>query len=501
MCTLLLRLHQKKSSAVSPLLHLLGVKQHPTQSFDDYAQQLRIEAYKNGSPQESPVKKEEFLVTAFVHGLVQQDLSTAISAMKPTTLEEALLLARKEKKTMANNTGEQSGIHALTVGTLRVAQQETLTLQALHEHIVVLQKKIEQLEWQLKPRRNTYTQDARGNNFVSDRNRNNTSFQVPNPTPQRRSPQFQSRQSPLTCYNCGEQGHVARHCPHPLKCYKCGRNDHIARDCARDTRPKRFMRHIQADAEELERESWSTTEDEHLADVNKVTEEDPQMMMLSHEETVRQVSGKGKNWGNRPQNSITSRGFGKIQTAEAEAWTSFIRGDARKPIARAVAHTVISATNSEPARNKPVIMGRCAGEKTKLLIDSGAEMNVMDCDFLNDLLLKQVPVKFTPSNSRIQCANGSKMAVTGYATMTLQVGSARAVQKFMIVKGLFPKVIVGIRSMKTMGIVMDPSSDCVIVDGRARVPFLSRIVPESVKSAPVGNFNGPFMGARKGPQA
>jgi hypothetical protein len=126
-------------------------------------------------------------------------------------------------------------------------------------------------------------------------------------------------------------------------------------------------------------------------------------------------------------------------------------------------------------------------------------MNVMDGDFLNSLMFKQIPIKFSPKSSTIKCANGSQMTTTGYAHLSLEIGNVKSPQKFMIVKSLFPKVIIGIRAMKTMGIVIDPSSDCVIVDHNVKVPFLSHVMPQS--SAPSNRLKetGPFIGARKSP--
>ncbi|MFC4290784.1 hypothetical protein ACFOYZ_30060, partial [Neobacillus cucumis] len=39
--------------------------------------------------------------------------------------------------------------------------------------------------------------------------------------------------SEVTCYNCGEKGHISTSCPKPrrLTCYNCGGVGHISKDC------------------------------------------------------------------------------------------------------------------------------------------------------------------------------------------------------------------------------------------------------------------------------
>ena len=192
----------------------------------------------------------------------------------------------------------------------------------------------------------------------------------------------------------------------------------------------------------------------------------------------------------------------KTAVREATVWTDCIKGNGKKPksnfalpgsstevrCARVGPHTLISDNHSEPARNKPVVAGRCSGEKVNLFLDTGAEMNVVDSGYVRELMKKQLPIVYNPAPFTIQFTNGNKMFATGFPSLRLQIGGVTALQKFRVVEKVFPKIIVGIRTMKTMNIVVDPTADCVYVGNGQKVPFVSTIAPESVApSVQTGN--------------
>ena len=493
----LINLFHKKVTETSPIIHLLHVKQKPGQKLSDYLTELRIESYRNW-PEASMANKEECLVMAFINGLINRNLAVAIQALKPLTLEAAYKLAEKEykhafinenKENPAENyvrTVQNSNLDMCNIQINAIQAETNATVKQLQTQIMQLQNQVRRLE-SLLNLRNAPVRESYANVVARNYQR----------TAQNNSTQLQQQKynkanntNQIICFNCQAPGHIARFCMQPIICRQCGGKNHTARMCSSLARnnnniKRPFVRQLQVDEENelINTDNRSSLSEDDQCEINE----------LSNCCVLKVFNSKDTNKQNKPINKAVTNKHPSKAEAEAEAWTEYIYGNRRKPIhvrqtkdkKQTYAQTLISESRTETAHNKPVVFGRCAGKKTKLFLDSGAEMNVVDCDFLNDLIVKQLPAKFTPTSARIQCANGSKMAVTGYATFPLQIGGVKAVQKFLVVKGLFPKIIVGIRTMKTMNIVIDPHSDCIYVGDGMKVPFMSRITPESVVATSV----------------
>jgi hypothetical protein len=125
--TTLLGMYQRKATPMSPLIHLLCIKQKIGQKLDDYMTELRVEAYRHW-PQERNDKKEEFLVTAFTKGLMNKNLAVAIQAVQPTTLEQAFQLAKKEVKGDQGRQWHENNEKIDIEKQIRVIQQKIMSL-------------------------------------------------------------------------------------------------------------------------------------------------------------------------------------------------------------------------------------------------------------------------------------------------------------------------------------------------------------------------------------
>lgn len=471
-------LYGQKDSTISPRVHLLSIHQTHDQSAHDYAHTLRVEAYRCW-PREDPGAKELFLVKAFLHGLRDKQLSAAIKALKPSNLEQAVLLCQRSAP-LSNSLEQQGG----TVNYIYKMDSSPLgspvvTNSELQSQISELRKKVTYLEsllMQVQPKQFFPNRQSGGYQPRTQNVRNQPLHtQVPNV---------------IKCFNCNNAGHIARHCPEPIKCRRCGLKGHVSTNCTKGRPQRQYLRHMQ---ENLLTEAGMNDENSILDEQSEKEELETSNSVCIIQPLVPEIRKCRTNEQFRQATRRPIQNFSKEENNAADKWVSYVRGQGKRPKNSQRdtndAVTLISTSRPEPARNKPLIVGRCAGVKTRLFLDSGAEMNVIDSEYLKGLMDKQLCIKFTKGFSQVQCANGTKMAVIGYAHIPLEIGCAKVIQRFLVVSSLFPKVIVGIRTMKTMDISICPREDCIKVGEHSQVPFVSVTSPQSV---------GCFMGKETG---
>jgi hypothetical protein len=446
------RLYGRSDATISSRMQLFNVRQQLDQTVNEFANELRVEAYRCWSRDESQ-DKEYFLVKAFIHGLADRKMAAVVKAMKPKTLEEAVAHIPKGFRIGMEKHDIDNQLRAISQNS-EIKELKTKIEELQHQLTQVLQI-VKRLQPHYGPENSFQAHNRPRPTTKFNRNETVEAPRYNNTRPPQQKLTLEHNRRGIKCFNCSKEGHIARNCPQ-----------------TRNNQGRPFFRKIQDDYSESLDENQSVSSSIHVEQTDEETDKCCVLSVTS----------------SRKQNSKPRITFYKGKPDEelsADQWAKYIHGHGRRPKdnSKQILYqpTLISESHLEPARNKPVVIGKCAGIKSKIFIDSGAEINVIDGDYLNELMTRQqASIKFIPSNSSIQCANGSKMCVTGQAIFPLQIGNAKVEQRFMVVKKIFPKVIVGLRTMKTMSIVIDAKNDGVIVDNKIRVPFISRIIPESV---------------------
>lgn len=485
----LLVLFHPKESEITPLIRLYGCKQKSDQSLREYLSEIRVEGYKllrNMNPKD----REKQLIDAFKRGLRSEQLQFALNSVEVETLDEAYRLVKKEKKTNDDN------VFARKV-ELKHDQATCSDIERLQNQMSVLQKQmayiVRLLEEQKKP---TYAEKVRG---PVGRTENKVSN-----LPNRREQQFNQgihnqgtmpyRRQDVQCYRCEEWGHIARFCP-KMKCRTCGQFGHIERYCTRRIRSRQFRR-MWIDDDDAQWENDSTSIQDNSSESSVKTEELPgnqepidtaiRALTIQRDSKKQRQCQKG-NSNKRVKEPRTKKQYPR----DIEDLCDYVEGKKSwKAVRFNKAETLISQSHSEKGKNKPLVQGKCEGRTEKLFLDTGADISVIDHDLVEKLVGAD---KITRNaNKFIKCANNSRMNIVGSVELKINVGGKEKICKFWVVKQLFPRIIIGIRALKDLGMSMDFANQCVWIQG-TRVPFVSSIQSQSVSNTNSGNGKKPGL--------
>ena len=484
----LIELFQPKETELSPYVKLFSYKQDPNQTTREYLAQIRREGYrllKNLQPEE----REKKMIEAFCNGLLNKELRKAMKHRKIETLDEAFNLIKKEKL-------QKEEDRSFRVVAVQETQQQLTDIGKLQNQISMMQK---QLTFIVSILQTGASHASNKVNRPMPSQRQRTYAQVTAQQPEfgnyAQNNGFKTRlENRITCFCCGKEGHIARMCS--VRCTRCGRSGHRENRCFfrgnrnPDIRGRRNVRILQ-DAQNDDWEDYDaiSTSSESLVENFEAEPERTQasatLNTLIIDDNINQarISEQCDNAGIANVRNVmkvpkegkkTKKNWvRKSYPDDVDQWADYIEGRTnRKP------KTLISSKHSEKAANKPMVKGSCQGRTCKILCDSGAEVNVIDEALLKDIQRVDPTVKIKESRKSIKCANNSSMSVVGLVRLKLEFASVLKWCNFLVVKNLFPNVIVGIRTMRDMRVKIEPFNNRIVVSGIG-VPFLSKVYAET----------------------
>ena len=487
----LLELYHPKETELSPYIKLFSHRQAANQSTREFLSEIRREGYRLLRSLK-PEEREEKMIEAFCNGLLNKEVRKALKNRKLETLDEAFNLIKREKMQP-----EDRMIRVVTSHENNRQQTQTTDLEKMQNQITMIQKQLSYIVSILQAgappnasKNNTgvqkpsYAQVAGHQPAYRNRIQNDVGF--------RRRPV-----NPIKCFCCGREGHIARMCT--MKCTNCGRSGHREDRCffrgtrspnvmqpvRRPNRNIRLLRDAQSDGwMDFDCETMSTSSPSHEENLAETDQERSQEPVDLNSIFIQGMNGTEtasddnqlpciKVIQSVEKRTMKSRQKRITYPDEVNQWADYIEGRvSKKP------KTLISSKHSEKAANKPIIIGSCQGHMCKMLCDSGAEVNVIDEALLREIQATDSTVKIRASKKSVKCANNSSMSVAGMVRLKLEFSTVSKWCNFLVVKNLFPKVIVGIRAMKDLKMTIDPCNNQVVVSG-AQIPFLSRVYAET----------------------
>jgi len=369
------------------------------------------------------------MILAFINGLQNTAFAKILTELKPKTVDEAYTLIKHEK---TDENQEISYVNALINSPKQNTCNCSIEIQNLNNKV----KKLEQII-------NSLTQQR----YQRNNNNNNT---------------FKSNS--IICFNCNMAGHIARNCRKRPYCKNCGMTGHISENCRRKLNPN--VRNLTNDHSSNVSEPSTTEVMDNACELEDTEKDDGR---------IYSISKNNVSFNHRKE---------KKYPKHVQSWSQYIEGSGGKP-KKAIStvndsqsrYTKISYSNPEPAKNKPIVCGKIFGVTKNLLLDTGAEANVIDFNFLKSLNGKFGKVKIYRKHSNLKCANGSPLSVVGYSVLPVNLKGKEFSIKFTVVDSIFPNVILGMQSMRKMKLIIEPlNGQAKIIDlnGESNIiPFIS----------------------------
>ena len=445
----LLEIFSPKESAITPLVKLYACKQGSAQPIREFLSEIRIEGYKLLKDID-PEELEQYLIDAFTKGLQSEVLRSALSRKEIRTLDDAYRLVKKEKVAIDTD----------YIRTMEIKKSDQMQeIEKLQNQMLMIQKQLSYIVTILektRPINRPSYADVTRKHQVSNEN-------VARVQNSRSTPRFPLQQScGIECWSCGLSGHIARFCM-ANRCCSCGRFGHVAQNCRARQKPRRVRRIW----EDKGNDEWETdSPSDKLSDTDSQEDEIqgrsemPEVCALTiHPQNTRKSEIRKEERYQRKQVQKCKKYPSHIVELE-----EFIEGRrCKKNTCLQKEKESVKASYSEKVHNKPLVRGRCGGRQTKLFLDTGAEISVIDEGFIQNL--GDPTIRRHKQNKIIKCANNSRMDTKGWVRLGVQIGGQMKQCKFWVVQNLFPKIIIGIRAMKDMNIAVDPAKECVWVNG------------------------------------
>ena len=133
-----------------------------------------------------------------------------------------------------------------------------------------------------------------------------------------------------------------------------------------------------------------------------------------------------------------------------------------------------------------MIEGKCDGRDSILFLDTGADINVIDREFVKRTGISGS--RIIKANKFIKCANDSRMHTDGWVKLNVQIRDQERYCKFWIVDKIYPNLILGFQAMKKLKIAVDSPENCAWVNN-VEVPLIQQLKSRSVSRSGLKSEN------------